>query len=575
MDVNIPPFTAALVGSATFEEAAAIVGRTLLDTAAAAFESSRFGERHRVLRAMVHIRPDDGYRRLAVVEHDAGGAATLAPAAAPPHLPSATAWRWVAGHRCAVSLDVSLGRIQPHAPGVAALLPKSDVAAAPLASKETRDRLLDRRATHVCALPLRTPGGTISGMISVEVECRAALGKDVIWELAGEDLQALADIAAPHLVSLPDTPAPAAATDDLLPVVGASMAPLVAMLRVFAQQEETILLCGPTGAGKSRMARWCKERSARRDGPFEVLDLMTLPEELQMAELFGWKRGAFTGAVRDNAGCVARAENGTLFIDEIDKLSLKAQAGLLHLLEERTYRPLGEGTSERRANVRFVIGTNADLFARVQAGQFREDLYYRINVLPIKIPPLAERADEIAPWAEHMLQRRHRESPSDRTARLDPAAVRALTRSRWPGNLRQLDNVVRRAYALSLMARDGAHGELVLREADVLQALAYEQPGAAGSLTELLREAARRFVTEAEGRRLQLDDAEAFKGLVLATAAELRGNKEEALRLLGKEALLRNRNHHKPFRREMERAEALYRALGEEGQFPFRRWLEA
>ena len=157
-------------------------------------------------------------------------------------------------------------------------------------------------------------------------------------------------------------------------------------------------MLGPTGAGKSRLARWCHSRSQRKERPFEAVDLMTIPEDMQMAELFGWKRGAFTGAVSDHAGCIARAEGGTLFIDEIDKLSLKSQAGLLSFLETRDYRRLGDPASAQKADVRLIIGTNADLKKSVEAGEFREDLYYRINVLPVHLPPLADRADEIPAW---------------------------------------------------------------------------------------------------------------------------------------------------------------------------------
>ncbi len=572
MDDALASLAASLVASSSFDDAAAAVGRAMLDSAESALEKSPYAARNRMLRAMVHLRPDDGYRRLAVIEHDTEPRGP-APSGAP-HLPSATAWRWVASQRCAVSIDASLGRVQPHAPGAMAHIEKSNADPDLLASKETRDRLLGRQTSHVLALPLRAPGGAIDGMISLELECRAAMGKDVLWTLAGAELQILADIAAPYLVGLPLARVPETERDELLPVVGPTMAPVIAILGIFAEQEETLLLCGPTGAGKSRLARWCKERSPRRGGPYEVIDLMSVPEDLQMAELFGWRRGAFTGAVKDAPGCVARAEGGTLFIDEVDKLSLKAQAGLLHLLEERAYRPLGEGAGERRANVRFVIGTNENLASRVASGHFREDLYYRINVLPIKLPPLDERRDEIAQWAEHMLERRQRESASPRSARLDAAAVRALVASRWPGNLRQLDNVIRRAYALLLLRQGSAPGDIVLRESEVTRALAYEQPRAAGSLTDLLREAARRFVREAEGGRLGLDHADAFRGFVLAAAAEQQGNKEEALRLLGKEALLKNRNHHKAFRRELERTGDLYKALGEDGRFPYRQWLE-
>jgi hypothetical protein len=151
-------------------------------------------------------------------------------------------------------------------------------------------------------------------MISLEASCMAALGQEFIWRDCEERLQLIADVAAPFLGSLPLRPIGPPAGDEFLPVIGSTMSRLLPILRVFAQENETLLISGPTGAGKSRLARWCHEHSPRRQGPFEVLDLMTVPEELQMAELFGWKKGAFTGAARDSPGSVTRAEGGTLFI---------------------------------------------------------------------------------------------------------------------------------------------------------------------------------------------------------------------------------------------------------------------
>ncbi len=161
---------------------------------------------------------------------------------------------------------------------------------------------------------------------------------------------------------------------------------MVSLLRTFSEQEETILLSGATGVGKSRLARWCHCHSGRRAGPFETLNLLSVPGELQLAELFGWRRGAFTGAVKDSPGSLARAQGGTLFIDEIDKLSLGAQGAMLQVLEDRTYRSLGDGATHH-ADVRFVVGTNGDLQAMVREGRFRPDLFFRINVLPIAVPP--------------------------------------------------------------------------------------------------------------------------------------------------------------------------------------------
>jgi DNA-binding NtrC family response regulator len=562
--------------AATFDDAANAALRAILDAAADALRESPFAAQGKILRAMAHLRPDGGYRQLAVVEHAAeqDDEAAPGPAGGPPSLPSATAWRWIAEHRAAVSIDVWLGVVQPHAPDLGSVVQKG-AGGGRFDSAESRERLLGRQISHLYALPLRGPGGSIVGMISIEAECRAAMGTDFIWPACTERLQHIADLASPYLAAMPSGRPAASVADDLLPVVGPSMAAIVEMLRVFAQQEETILLSGPTGAGKSRMARWCKEQSGRRGGKFESLDLVTVPEDLQMAELFGWRRGAFTGAQRDNAGHVARAEGGTLFIDEVDKLSLRAQAGLLHLLEERAYRPLGEGASERRADVRFIVGTNADLHRAVEEGRFREDLYYRINVLPIKVPPLDARADEIPLWAAYMLGRRHREAFPEGAARLDPLAERALLAYRWPGNLRQLDNVIRRAYTLALMSHGGAPRDIVLAAEHVERSMGYEARGETMSPAKLLHEAAQGFVLAAEERAgLDLDLCEAFKGLVLGAAAVKLGSREDAFRLLGRGALVESRNQYKTLKRELSKAEAFYRALGQERLFPFRALLE-
>ena len=296
----------------------------------------------------------------------------------------------------------------------------------------------------------------------------------------------------------------------------------------------------------------------------------------QLGELFGWRKGAFTNALRDNPGALGRSEGGTLFIDEIDKLSLRAQAALLHVLESRTFRPLGDVGAEHTANVRFLVGTNAQLQAAVRAQRFREDLYYRINVLPVRLPPLRERPDEIPLWARFQLQRRHREQVGGGVVALHPAAERRLTAYDWPGNLRQLDNIVRRAYALAVMRQGGVPPrELEVGEAEIAKALAYEDAGAERPLLESLERAAAAFVREAEravaeGRSpLDLDVADAFRGFVVGVALEKTGSRDEAFRLLGREALVKSRNHHKVLRRELERVNALCAVLGPDVASPF------
>ncbi|MCP3103285.1 sigma 54-interacting transcriptional regulator [Myxococcus sp. K15C18031901] len=564
MHEEMPQLMSALRGAKDFETAAATTLKRMLALAQEAVASSRYAARARVLRGIVHLRPGEAYRRLAAL--DVGAKEITEANVGTPFFTSATAWRAVMEHRCAVSIDVNVGTVQPHAPDAPVT---GDPGLAGFHSNESRQRFLGRHATHVCVLPLRTPGGGIEGMISLEADCLAAMGQEFVWRESGEQLQLLADVAAPYLAGLPQRPVATPEVDEFLPVVGRSMAELLPILRVFALQDETILISGATGAGKSRLARWCHERSNRRGKPFETLDLVTVPEDLQMAELFGWKKGAFTGAVRDAPGSVARADGGTLFIDEIDKLSLKAQAGLLHLLESRSYRPLGEGTGERQADVRFIIGTNADLHAEVRAGRFREDLYYRVNVLPVRMPSLQERQDEIPLWAQYMVNRRHKERVPEGTARVTQDAERLLVGSSWPGNLRQLDNIVRRAYTLAMVEHGVAGGELVLHEKHVARALDYEQAPGSKPLPEALRAAAQAFVSEARRRNapLDLDLADAFRGLVLGMAIRQVG-RDDGFKLLGRESLVKNRNHHKALKRELEKVEALYKALGEDAS-PF------
>lgn len=351
-----------------------------------------------------------------------------------------------------------------------------------------------------------------------------------------------------------------------LPVSGAGRRPWLDLLEVFARQDETLLISGPSGSGKSRLASWCHERSPRCRGPFQVVDLLSVPEEMQMAELFGWKKGAFTGAVQDQEGCVARSEGGTLFIDEIDKLSLRAQAGLLQLLETRQYRVLGDAGRQRTANVRFIVATNVDLKAAVAAKRFREDLFFRIHVLPIRLPGLQERRDEIIPWARYMLARRHQESQGSGEASFTPEAEQVLQRFSWPGNLRQLDNVVRRCYALALVGPP-LPGVRVERE-QVEQALAFERDETATPpLMQSLRRAAEAFIEHALARKegelgLDLTHAEALTGLVLEAGQRRLGDVREVFRLLGGESVVRSRNHQREYRRELDKVARLESAVG-------------
>lgn len=548
-----------------FEAAAVASLGALLDVAAAAVAKSAHSE-GRVVRAMLHLRPHDAYEGLYVLEAGARALTDVQDSRA--LLPSASVWRWIEAGKGPVAVDVEVGLITPHAsePEPVTFGPHDDE---PVVSDKSRTRLLQRGATHIYVLPLATPGG-LAGMVSIEAECASAMGSPFVWEACAGELEALVWLAAPHLAALPRPPAPAATeVDDLLPVVGPTMASLVHILRAFAAEEETLLLRGETGTGKSRLARWVHTHSPRSAGPFELLDLNTVPEQTQMGELFGWKKGAFTGAVSDHAGFVRRSEGGTLFIDEIDKLSLRAQAALLTLLEERRYRVLGEAGESRRADVRFVVGTNADLPALVAAGRFREDLYYRINVLPMALPPLRERLDEVSGWAEYMLSRRHAEKGESTPVTLSPEAKASLQLRSWPGNLRELDNMMRRAYTLAAIDGAGRGVEVTDRHLQLAERLEGGEAPKGRSALGLLREASRRLVQGLMTADPALDLSEvdlpgALHGILLGEAVQLTKDREAAFRLLGRGELVKNRNHHKALRRDWSRALALYEALSED-----------
>jgi two-component system, NtrC family, response regulator GlrR len=217
---------------------------------------------------------------------------------------------------------------------------------------------------------------------------------------------------------------------------------LVAALPRFAQDDTTLLILGETGTGKELCARALHELGPRREAPFVVVDCGALPDHLLENELFGHVRGAYTDARGEQRGLVALAQGGTLFFDEIDALPLGSQAKLLRLLQERSYRPLG---SDRRltADVRVLAATNADLPALIAERQFRRDLYHRLNVLRLELPPLRERAEDIPALALHFARTFARSLAG--CVELTPRAVAQLVAYDWPGNVRELENVVRRA----------------------------------------------------------------------------------------------------------------------------------
>jgi two-component system response regulator HydG len=233
-----------------------------------------------------------------------------------------------------------------------------------------------------------------------------------------------------------------------------------------------VLVLGETGTGKELLARYIHERSARARGPFVAVNCAAIPETILESELFGHERGAFTGATSRKEGRFARAAGGTLFLDEIGELSASVQVKLLRVLQEGEYEPLGGNT--QKADVRIVAATNRDIVAEVGAGRFREDLYYRLNVIAIVSPPLRARREDIALLVDHFLGKY---CAKNGRVRLQPTrgAIDRLVDYPWPGNVRELENVIERAVVLS---RDET-----LSEADLPEHVSAAAPSASTQLT--------------------------------------------------------------------------------------------
>lgn len=225
-----------------------------------------------------------------------------------------------------------------------------------------------------------------------------------------------------------------------------SMRPIFDMLPSLQSCLTTVLIQGETGTGKELLARAIHGLSPCSKRPFVAVNCGALPDTLLESELFGYKKGAFTGAVQDKPGRFALAGNGTLFLDEIGEISPALQVRLLRVLQEHTYEPLG-ATRPERSNARIIVATNRDLAGMVKQGEFRQDLYYRINVISLELPPLRRRKEDIPLLAEHFVERFNRIQNKSITG-FTAGAYSLLMAHNWPGNVRELENVVERAFVL-------------------------------------------------------------------------------------------------------------------------------
>ncbi|MBI3003658.1 MAG: sigma-54-dependent Fis family transcriptional regulator [candidate division NC10 bacterium] len=290
-----------------------------------------------------------------------------------------------------------------------------------------------------------------------------------------------------------------------------AMRALVSQLEQVAATRSTVLLMGESGTGKELAARALHYHSDRAERPFVVIDCAAIPETLQESELFGHTRGAFTGAVAAKRGLFEEAHGGTVFLDEVGDLSGATQAKLLRVLQEGTVRRLGD-TRTIQVDVRIIAATNRDLPAEVRAGRFREDLFFRLNVLPLQLPLLRERPEDIPLLAEHFLRRFAAETGRP-VRHIAPAALDCLIAYRWPGNVRELEHAIERAVLLS-------QGE-TLEVRDLPPAV---QGGGGQGVEEAplrLRDAVARLNVDLE------------RGLIRRALARTGGNRTEAAALLG------------------------------------------
>lgn len=252
-------------------------------------------------------------------------------------------------------------------------------------------------------------------------------------------------IATPQVDNAPASPP--ATDEERLPLIGRSPA-MQEIYRVIArltQTDLTVMIVGESGTGKELVARALHDYGRRRNGPFVAVNMAAIPKELVESELFGHERGAFTGATNRGIGRFEQAEGGTLFLDEIGDMPLEAQTRLLRVLQQGEYTTVG-GRIPIKTDVRIIAATNRELRQLIQQGLFREDLYYRLNVVPLRLPPLRERVEDIPDLVRHFLRKAEEEGLPPKY--LDAGAMQLLRQYRWPGNVRELENLIRRLAVL-------------------------------------------------------------------------------------------------------------------------------
>jgi transcriptional regulator with PAS, ATPase and Fis domain len=388
------------------------------------------------------------------------------------------------------------------------------------------------RDTLLCALDLRARSLALAGddFLAASqrhpwLDAREIAFVSALLEAAAEDIAAYHGerLAARPVSPQRDGPAPPRHHYGAIIGKSAPMQELYSLLDRVVQSDATVLIQGENGTGKELVARAVHEGSARRNRRFVVINCSAFNDNLLDSELFGHRRGAFTGAIADKLGLFEIADQGTFFLDEIGEMSPTLQVKVLRVLQEGTFTPVGD-TEMRKVNVRTIAATNRDLKALVAAGEFREDLFYRINVINLHIPPLRERREDIELLIEHFL-RKHSRGDRDRAKTLSDACRQRLLRYDWPGNVRELENELERLIVL-------AGDERTIDDAHVSSRLCQHIPGmdrasipATYSLPEAVRDLERRMILAA----LQRHDWNKTRA-----AAELEISRRNLIRLVQK-----------------------------------------
>ncbi|MFN8094147.1 MAG: sigma-54 dependent transcriptional regulator [Vicinamibacteria bacterium] len=349
---------------------------------------------------------------------------------------------------------------------------------------------------------------TAHGTIETAVEAMRLGAFDYLQKPIGSPVQLrlLASRALERRALLALRDGAARAASDLPPLSHGdpAMAPVVEALRKVARTQATVLLLGESGTGKELGARSVHEWSPRASGPFVAVNCAAIAEGVLESELFGHEKGAFTGAVATRRGRVELAEGGTLFLDEVAELKVELQAKLLRVLQERRFERVGSSRT-LEADVRWIAATNRDLERAIAEGRFREDLYHRLAVFPVRLPPLRERPADVAPLARTLLARIGRELGRPGLA-LEKDAAAALASADWPGNVRELANALERAAILAEGRELRAQDVIAARGAGAVAggtAAPGRRAAGAGTLTDIEREAIVRALAEVGGNRRQ------------------------------------------------------------------------